>query len=174
MMENSEYSKLIIEGQHRLFGFVFSLLGDNAASWDVLQETNIILWQKQEQFELGTNFDAWARRIARFQTMAYLRDRKRMPLDLMTPEVMESFGHELENELEPEKMDEKLSILSKCREKLKERSRKMLELYYEQNLSVQQVGEALSMNPNATKQALLRIRRSLHDCIETGGVASSS
>lgn len=172
-MENPEYSRLIIEGQQRLFGFVYGLLGDNAAAWDVLQETNIILWQKQGQFELGTNFDAWARRIARFQTLAYLRDRKRMPLDLMTPEVLESFGDELEEELDPEEMDEKLSVLAKCRDKLKERSQKILELYYEQNLSVQQVADAVSMNPNATKQALLRIRRSLQGCLETGGVKSA-
>jgi DNA-directed RNA polymerase specialized sigma24 family protein len=51
--------------------------GDLHDARDVLLETNLVLWQKIGEFEPGSNFGAWARKIAYFQALAFLRDRKR-------------------------------------------------------------------------------------------------
>ncbi|NWK55033.1 sigma-70 family RNA polymerase sigma factor [Verrucomicrobiaceae bacterium N1E253] len=160
-----EYAQRITESQQKLFGYIYSLLGRHAQTWDVLQETNLVLWRKQHDFQAGTNFDAWAFSIARFQVLAYLRDQKRDPLDVMTPELVEAFAGEAEEEAL--QLDHRLDALQFCKSRLQEKSRHLLELYYEKNMRVKDIGICLSSNANATKQALLRVRRKLQQCIET-------
>lgn len=159
-----DFASQITAGQRRLYSYIHSLLDNSAAAWDVLQETNIVLWRKQAEFTPGSNFEAWAFTVARFQVLAWLRDRKREPLDLMTPELCELMAPAAE--IEAAQFDQRLSALQKCREQLPERGQRLVELYYERGRSVKQVGEELKMGVEAVKQALFRLRRLLQDCIE--------
>lgn len=159
-----DFASLITARQQRLYGYIHSLLDNSAAAWDVLQETNLVLWRKQAEFTPGSNFEAWAFTVARFQVLAWLRDRKREPMDLMTPELCELMAPEAE--IEAAQFDQRLSALQKCREQLPERGRRIVELYYERCRGVKQVGEDLGMGVDAVKQALFRLRRMLQDCIE--------
>lgn len=159
-----EFAAQITSSQQRLFAYICSLLDNSAAAWDVLQQTNLVLWQKQAEFRPGTNFNAWSFTVARFQVMAFLRDRKRDPLQLMEPVLCELMAEDAATEAA--EFDHRLAALQKCREQLPERSRRLVELYYERGLSLQQVAEHVSMGAEAVKQALFRVRRLLQDCIE--------
>ncbi len=44
---------------------------------DVLQDTNVVLWEKMEQFELGSNFQTWAFAVARNMAKAHWKKNKR-------------------------------------------------------------------------------------------------
>lgn len=167
-----DFASQITGSQQRLYAYIRSLLDNSASAWDVLQETNVVLWKKQAEFELGTNFDAWAFTVARFQVMAWLRDRKREPLDVMTPELCELMAEDAS--VETAAFDQRLLALQKCREQLPDRSRHMVELYYERGRSVKQVAEDLKMGAEAVKQALFRLRRLLQDCIEGQSITTDS
>jgi len=54
-------------------------VGRSASAWDVLQETNLVLWKEQADFQPGTRFEARAYTVARFQVLAYLDKWKGMP-----------------------------------------------------------------------------------------------
>ena len=89
--ENSEgFVRHLTENQTRLYGYVFSLLGDHARAADVVQETNLVLWRKIDEFQPEKPFLPWAYAIARFQVLAHLRDksRDRLLLDEELAEVM--------------------------------------------------------------------------------------
>lgn len=161
---NFDFASQITAGQRRLYAYIHSLVDSSAAAWDVLQETNIVLWRKQAEFTPGTSFDAWAFTVARFQVLAWLRDRKREPLDLMTPELVELMAEDSMSE--GELFEQRLAALQKCREGLQGRSRRLLELFYESGQSVRQVAEELKMGSDAVKQGLFRMRRLLQDCID--------
>ncbi len=163
-MKYPDYAQLITESQQKLFAYIYSMLGRNAASWDVLQESNLVLWRKQNDFQPGSNFDAWAFSIARFQVLAHLRDRKRDPLELLTPELLEALAEESEEEMHH--FDERLIALQHCKSQLKSKNRRIVELYYEKNMPLKDVSASLSSSVNAIKQALLRVRRSLKQCIK--------
>jgi hypothetical protein len=49
-----------------VYGFMLSLVPNWADADEILQETNIRLWDEFEKFVPRTNFAAWAVRIARF------------------------------------------------------------------------------------------------------------
>ncbi|MCB1274951.1 hypothetical protein [Prosthecobacter sp.] len=73
-----DFASQITGSQQRLYAYIRSLLDNSAAAWDVVQR------RKQVEFTQGTKFDAWAFTVARFQVLAWLRDRKREPLDVIT------------------------------------------------------------------------------------------
>ena len=55
------------------------MLGDVDQANEVLQETNLVLWRKSDEFQSGSDFKAWSFRVAHFQVMAFrqrqIRDR---------------------------------------------------------------------------------------------------
>ena len=73
----AEHVRLITEYQPALYAYILTLHPDRVNAQDILQETNLVLWQKAGELRGGTNFKAWAFRIAYFQTLAQLKRRKR-------------------------------------------------------------------------------------------------
>lgn len=161
---SDHFARQITDHQQRLYGYIYSLVGRSSASWDVLQETNLVLWRKQAEFQPGSNFEAWAFTVARFQVLAFLRDRKREPLSILTPELVESFA--MDAQTEAGQFTRRLAALQRCREQLGAKARRMIRLYYDDGLSVKEVATQLGQSANAVKQALFRVRRTLQDCIE--------
>ena len=71
------FIQALTESQNRLYGYIFSLVGEHHAASDILQECNLVLWRKFGEFRPESDFIPWAFAIARFQVLAHLRDRKR-------------------------------------------------------------------------------------------------
>ena len=164
MLDSTEFSKLVTESQQRLYAYIYSLIGHTASSWDVLQETNLVLWAKREKFKKGTNFQAWTHTVARFQVLAFLRDKTREPLSILTPEIFEKF--EAEEDPVIEEHEALLKALGNCLQQLAPAASKIVRWHYEDKESLIEIGKRLSMTANAVKQALFRARRSLQNCIE--------
>ena len=57
--------------QSRLRGLIRCLLFRSEHVEDVLQETNLLLWNKADQFQPGTSFWAWASEVARYQVLTH-------------------------------------------------------------------------------------------------------
>lgn len=167
-----DFAGHIIENQKRLYGYIHSLIGNSTTAWDVLQETNMILWKKQQEFRPGSSFQAWSMATARFQVLAFLRDRKRDPLAVMTPELLESMTATAEAEAAC--YPERLTALAKCRRELTDKCRQLLDLHYEQGLSMKSIAEQLNQSPSAVKQAIFRTRRVLLDCIQMNSPTGST
>ena len=160
---DNQFLLQITDWQNRLFGYLVTLLGDVHNARDVLQETNLLLWQKMDEFTPGSDFGAWARKCAYFQALAFLRDRKRD-------------GHIFDDELlarlaqdEPHHAgeEERELALRDCLGQLPERSRKMLQRRYHDGDSVRKLAKDLGKKESAMKMALMRIRQALLTCIES-------
>ena len=73
----AEFMQLLTSSQSRIYAYVLSLVLDPAQADDVLQKTNVVLWEKESEFELGTNFIAWAFRTAYLQVCAFRKQQQR-------------------------------------------------------------------------------------------------
>ena len=163
--ERSEYFiEQLTEHQTRLYGYVYSLLGDHSRAADVVQETNLVLWRKIDEFNADKPFLPWAFAIARFQTAAHLRDRKRDRL-LLDAELAETLSGEVERQAE--RMDSVREALRPCLQRLTPANRELIEHRYIRAMSVADVAAAAGRTAGAIKVALLRIRRQLADCVQT-------
>jgi RNA polymerase sigma-70 factor (ECF subfamily) len=159
-----EFVSELTDWQNRLFGYLFTLLGNVHDARDVLQETNLVLWQKMGDFQTGTDFGAWARKCAYFQALAFLRNRKRDKhlfdddlLALLADERIEIFDNDEERRL----------ALRDCLSQLPENQRRLLDLRYKDEVPVKRLANDAGKNESAMKMILMRIREALHTCIES-------
>lgn len=161
----------LTENQNRLFAYIFSLLGDHSRAADVLQETNLVLWRKLDEFRPEAPFLPWAFAVARFQVMAHLRDHKRDRC-LLDAELIEAFGDQLETHAA--RIEETQAALRDCLRALGDENRALIEQRYFHSQSIQAIAGSLNRGVSAVKVALLRARRQLGTCIEkrlAGGTA---
>jgi RNA polymerase sigma-70 factor (ECF subfamily) len=153
----------LTESQNRLYGYIYSLLGDHHRAADVLQESNLVLWRKAGEFRTGANFIPWAFAIARFQVLAHLRDKGRDRC-ILAPDVVEMFSEELEEDAG--NFEEMQAALRVCLTKLPKKSRGLVDSRYFGGQSIQQLAEEVQKTVSAIKVALMRIRRGLRDCVQ--------
>lgn len=149
--------------QNRLYGYVFSLLGDHSRAADVLQETNLVLWRKIGEFNADRPFLPWAFAIARFQVLAHLRDRKRDRL-LLDAELAATISEEAETQAG--QLDEFRQALRICLETLTAGNRELVEQRYLKSMSIAEISTTVDRTVSAVKVGLMRSRRHLADCIQ--------
>ena len=155
--------ELMTQYQGRLYVYILSLIGDRDAANDVLQETNIVLWREAQQYEPGTNFKAWAFRIAHFQCMAH-RQRRLRDRVVFNDEVVARLAVEAK-ELDA-RYEQRAAALGRCLEQIQPRSREALRLRYAEDTAVKEMATKMNCSSNAVSQLLFRARQWLIECIK--------
>jgi len=159
-----EFVELMSAFQGRLYGLILSLVANPDAANDILQETNLILWSKAHEFELGTSFKSWSFRIASFQVMAWRQKQMRDPL-IFNNEVISLMVHEQTDREEDYEL--KKSRLEKCIAKLPERQKELITKRYRLGTSIVQIAEELKNSANTIRQTLFRARTNLSQCVKS-------
>ena len=157
------YVKSMTEHQWAIRSFIVSLMPGSPDVGDVLQETNLVLWQKRDRFKPGTNFLAWASTIARYEVMHY-RDRVRKTTGL-------PFSDELINRLveaaPPDTSQEALlTALDGCLAKLSEKHRQIVVQRYTPGRTLEAHATSIGTSAGSLRVALHRIRQTLKQCVE--------
>jgi RNA polymerase sigma-70 factor, ECF subfamily len=157
-----QYQALYTQHQRRLFLYINAMLPCAADADEVFQETNIIIWKKFDQFQPGTDFLAWAYRIAYFQIRDYRRRLYRRRTSF-SPELIEQLAERTIEE--DDLLEERRSALANCRQNLTEDDRELLNDCYAPGAKVQQIAAASNRKPTSIYRSLRRIRQLLFDCI---------
>jgi RNA polymerase sigma-70 factor, ECF subfamily len=160
---SEEFIELMTSFQGRMYGYILSLIADPNAANDILQETNLVLWKKSAEFEMGSNFKAWSFRIANFRVMAHRQRQMRDKL-VFDDEFMSSLT--IEASTYDETYEERQGLLSTCMAKLPERQRDLIERRYSIGASVKKIAEELKSTANSITQALFRARTNLVNCVK--------
>lgn len=156
-----EFVSLLTEHQMALRCFILSMLPGCADAADILQDTNVVLWEKMDTYEPGTNFRAWAFTVARYKVLKY-RDREKRDGRVTLSEEMLDVIEEKRREIRPEFLESKLAALTQCLAALNVSERAIIRSRYGDR-----VAEADSeILGGSLRVTLCRIRRKLRDCIE--------
>lgn len=158
-----QYLELYARHQRRLFLYINAMLPSPADADEVFQETNIVIWKKFDQFEIGTDFLAWAYRIAYFQVRDYRRRAWRRA-QCFTPEVLEQLAECAQEE--EDALEDRRAALATCRQKLKDDDQLLLNQCYAPDARVEQVATRLDRKTTSVYRSLRRIRQLLLDCIQ--------
>jgi len=70
------YLQEISQNQGKLLGFINSLHFNNEEAQDILQDTNVTLINKQEDFDESRQFLPWAFAVARFTWLAHKKRKQ--------------------------------------------------------------------------------------------------
>ena len=160
---SEEFILELTQAQQRLFGFLFKRLADREQAREVLQRTNLVLCRKAENYELGTNFNAWSMTVANYEVLAYRKTQVRERL-VFTDEVDAMIGPE-EDEKSLDQSD-RLAQLSHCLKGMASKNRELLDWRYQGERSLEKIAEDIGSTIGAVKVKLHRLRRQLLDCIQ--------
>lgn len=149
--------------QRRLYLFILSQVPSPIDAEEIQQETNVILWRKQAEYELGTNFFAWAAQIARFEILKHRRRHARSKLSF-SDEFLDAVADDIEERSDV--LEARRHALQSCMGKLKKKDRELIELRYRSQDEAQEIAKQLGRPANSVYQSIGRIRKTLQDCIE--------
>jgi RNA polymerase sigma-70 factor (ECF subfamily) len=154
---------LVTSIQSSLYAYISALMGGDLSAHDVLQETNLVLWEKEGSYDPSRNFRAWALKIAKFQVLAHRKRQQRSRLvfdDSMVDVLAIDFEASIGN------VDSRVEALQDCLNRLNAQQLCLLQQRYEQNQKVSTIANSLARTPNAVSMMLHRIRQSLIECVE--------
>lgn len=150
--------------QGDLWAFLCALMPGSPDVGDVLQKTNLILWNKQSQFTPGSNFRAWAFQIARYEMLHHFRSVRH---DAWVP-IDETLADSICSEFEATLQDphKRLTALETCLAKLRPQDRRLIEHRYRREGKLEDFARAVGRSVSALSVTLFRLRASLRNCVE--------
>lgn len=129
---------------------------------DVMQETSVVLWEKFDTFREDGDFRSWAFGVARFEVLAWLRDKGRDRLVLNEDVVARLADVAADDEPRLERQRE---ALEDCLAKVAPDQRQLLMQAYSEESRIQDVARHSGRTVPGFYQWLHRMRKLLHECI---------
>ena len=159
----SQFSGRLLDMQKELYAYILTMLPWPDEASDVLQQTNLVLWREAERFQPGTNFRAWAYRVAYFQVLARRRKSQRERLrfnDALIRDIASNIDHDALG------VEDEMLALRDCMKLLPENDRELICRRYDAGVSVKTMAADMDQSPNAVAVRLFRIRHKLLECIQ--------
>lgn len=153
---------LLMKHERQIFAYIYTLVPNRHDAQDLLQETCLTIYDKFADFTPGTDFMAWAMRIAWWKVRAARQKFARSKV-VFNDEVMEAISHTavtMAEEVSPMQ-----AALAQCLSKLNERDRRMILTRYERGSGVERAAMISGRSLQAAYKALMRIKQVLHDCV---------
>lgn len=174
-LDTSEFIKLLTNHQTALRGFIASLLPGCQEINDVLQDTNVVLWEKMHSYEPGSAFKTWAFTIARNKVMQYWDKQKRQSRIVLSEKTILAVA-EAKKDDTPEFLENKLSALNQCLKLLNQGELDLVDARYTGDLSLELYSAQADRPAASLRVSLCRIRKKLRTCIDKrldmkGGIA---
>ncbi len=159
---SEEFVQLFTRAQRPLYLFILAQVGRVDAAEEILQETNLIIWAKSNQYQPNTNFAAWIRQIATYEILKSRQKYKRDKLKF-SDEFINSIAEEAANRSVDQ--DRQQAALQICLEKLQQEDRELIQQRYRPGISGNELASELGRPRNSVYQSLGRIRRALLECV---------
>jgi len=157
---------LLARHERQIATYVMTLVPNTADADDIIQEAKVVMWRHFGDFTLGTNFVAWARKVAFHQVLSHRKRRKRDPMQL-SDEFLAAVADETDRAAD--RLDERQRQLTECVEKLLPEHRKILQLRYDEELPIEALSARVNRTVAAVYRVLSRIRAHLHQCVGRPG-----
>ena len=140
-----------------------SIVGNRADADDVIQEVCVILWQRFDEFEPGTNFQKWACAVGFKVAKAYARKQRRRRGYGLSDEILgrlaqiQSRGSEL--------FELRREILQECLGKMRSQDREFLMGCYGARDKFVNLAHKKQMPVTTVYTRLGRLRKQLVSCV---------
>lgn len=156
-----EYSRKLTAIQRSLYAYILSMLPNRSDAEDILQETNLILCRKANEYDPEGHFQGWAFRIARFQIMAHMTKARRSKIH---------FSNELVDAMTEEDFDAKtLNVTQRalqiCYDLLPKHMRSIARLRFKDEKNLREISALVNRPLGSVSATLHRIRQNLAQCV---------
>lgn len=152
----------LTEAQFELHAYLSYLVGNTVDASDVLQEANLVLWRKAEEYDPDKPFLAWARTVAYYQALRFRKTRSRDRL-VFDDDMLRFVAACAEEEPPHHRLMDKME---RCFERLSDEQRVVMLAKYREGESLATLAGRLGCSVAAVGMLLMRIRKALARCIE--------
>jgi RNA polymerase sigma-70 factor, ECF subfamily len=158
----SELVRLLTSHQRDIYLYVRSLVLDANEVEEIVQETNLVLWEKRDQFDTSKDFRPWAFQFARYKLSEHRARQRRNGVcfsDTLVDELalQASQCAPIDNELKDE--------LRLCVAQLAARDRELLNQRYSLLASCESIAAEFGRPVRWVYNTLNRVRQELFDCL---------
>jgi RNA polymerase sigma-70 factor (ECF subfamily) len=163
---------LMTRHQRQIFSYIYALVPNRYDSEDLLQETSLVICEKFDDFQEGTDFVAWACQIAywRIRCSRQKYARSKVVYNQTIVDAVAQTASTMTKEL-----DNRYEALGNCLQKLQERDRELVLTRYESGNGVEEAARRSGRTLQTAYKALARLRKLLLDCVSNqlanGGAA---
>jgi RNA polymerase sigma-70 factor, ECF subfamily len=157
-----EFVGLLTRHQSDIYLYLRSLVLNPDEASDILQDTNLVLWEKRRQFQTGTNFRAWAFQIARYKLLQSQAHRKREGVcfsDALLEELV------LQVSRGNDTFDELIDDLRDCIARLSPEDQDLIGKRYGPHATCGSVADSIGRPVRWVYKAVNKIRKTLLECI---------
>ncbi|MBN2217335.1 MAG: sigma-70 family RNA polymerase sigma factor [Pirellulales bacterium] len=158
----AEFVRLWTLHGQSIYAYLLTLTSNDADADEIYQEVGVTLWEKFDQYMPGTNFQAWARRVALNKVRSF-RQLRRHGTVLCSPEFLDAINETVIEE--SPSLDAQYKALADCFNKLPPKHKDLIERRYQLGATPASVAGQLGRSVKAIYEALRRIHNSLFDCV---------
>jgi RNA polymerase sigma-70 factor, ECF subfamily len=159
---HDQFLRLYVENEEALRGFVRSLVPTLEDAREVMQETAAVLWRKFRDLDSPQDFRRWAFGVARFEALAFRRDRAR-DRHVFSEDLISMLEAEAADAAE--QCDREERALQGCLKKLPKAQRELVVVAYAPGVRIDELAREAGRTPMSLYKSLHRIRMGLADCI---------
>lgn len=160
------FGELVQRYQTSVFGVCYRLLGDSKEAEDLAQDAFLRAFRRLGTFDDARPFGPWMRRVAANLCLNLLEQRRPLPAEL-DDEVEAVAGDRVsfpgrEPPDTPERIRERKELVQRVRDgllRLPPHYRAVIELRHYQDMSYDEIGEALRISLGEVRTRLFRARR---------------
>ena len=159
---HDRFLRLFTTSEPALRAFVRRLVPLRDDAQDVMQEVALVLWRKFETFSAGEDFRRWAFGVARYEALAWLRDKAR-DRHVLAEDVVALLADE--SLRADEHLEFQREALRSCLDKLPKDQQGLVLAAYGPAARIQEVAALSGRTVGAFYQWLHRMRLALLDCV---------
>jgi len=161
--DNSAFAMLVERHKDMVFTIVIKLVKNHHEAEEVAQDVFIKAYQALPGFEGTARFSTWLYRIAYNTAISKLRKPKKVfaPID---ENLIDNFTTDsVERGVEALSQEEMLLALNSVMEKLPEEDSLLLNLFYKNSMTVEDISQITGLTQSNVKVRLYRIRKRMYD-----------
>ncbi|QDU89131.1 RNA polymerase sigma factor [Pirellulimonas nuda] len=158
---HEQFLTLFTSNESAIRAYVRRLVPTRHDAADVMQGVSLVLWKKFRELDQPSDFRKWSFGVARYETLAWLRDKARDRL-VLADDVLHTVAQE--SGRDEERLSAQREALEGCLEKLPKEQRTMILAAYAPDAAIQNVAKQSGRTVAAFYQWLHRMRLRLLEC----------
>lgn len=170
--DEEAYKKLVDKYERALFFHILKMVKDREQVHDLVQEAFVKAFDNLDTYNTNYAFSTWLYRIAKNNTIDYLRKKKLNTLSIDSP--VKTKDGEMQMQLPDESASTDRQIIQKERQKivqqaiqdLPEKYRKVIELRHMEEKSYQEIADLLDSPLGTVKAHIFRARELLYKALK--------
>ena len=160
-LEHDDFLRLL-KSEREILRYVMAIVPHAADAQEVLQETAVALWKEIDRYDPSLPFAPWACRFAANKAKEHLRKQGRWNgfLNEEVASLLVARREQISSDL-----DRRVEPLRRCLGELPSDRRKLIDRYYFEQTSIEQIARDAGHSATAVYKSLQRIRAVLMDCV---------